>query len=80
MQPIIKGRQSKESGLKRNQALGREMGPEMDSVHNILLRCVYAKLYIFLMQKQLFQPEFQSFSRRVSRHRFFHIIQTGPTN
>lgn len=76
MQPIIKGRQSKESGLKRNQALGREV----DSVHHILLRCVSAKLYIFLMQKQLFQPEVQSFSRRVSRHHFFHIIQTGPTN
>ena len=36
MQPIMKGKQSKESGLKRYQALGREVSPKMDSVHNTL--------------------------------------------
>lgn len=44
MQPIIKTRARKENGLVRNQALGRDVGPEMDSVHNTLPCCVYAKL------------------------------------
>lgn len=44
MQPLIKARPRRESGLMRNQALGSDIGPEMDSVHNTLSCSVYAKL------------------------------------